>query len=79
MKTIKELLMRRDRLTEEEANRRIENATEDLANRMKHNEDASDLCQEWFRLEQDYVYELCSKLQEATTAKLQEATSEESK
>lgn len=58
MRTIKEVLMDRDRMTEEEANELISEAKEDLHDRLEKGEIPEDICQEWFGLEPDYIMEL---------------------
>ncbi len=58
METIKEVLMRRDGLSEDEANYLIINATEDFHFRCELGENPNDICEEWFGLEPDYIMEL---------------------
>jgi ribosomal protein L7/L12 len=58
MGTIKEVLMRRDGMTAEEANDLIEDARNDLHERLAEGEMPEDICQEWFGLEPDYITEL---------------------
>jgi len=60
MKSIKEILMQRDGLSEEEANDRIAEAKGDLAEAMSMGdmEYAEDICAEHFGLEPDYIFEL---------------------
>ena len=58
METIKEVLMRRDGITENEADDLIADAKEEMYYRLEHGEDAYDICQEYFGLEPDYLIEL---------------------
>jgi len=57
---IKEVLMRRDGMTTEEAEELIEQAREDLNERISTGDyfDAMDICEEYFGLEPDYLDEL---------------------
>ena len=55
---IKEILMKRDGLTEDEATDLIQEAQEDLHNRLADGEMPMDICAEWFGLEPDYLDEL---------------------
>ena len=60
MRSIKEILMSRDDMSSEEANQLIKDATESL-NRCLEEGDmnrAELVCEEWFGLEPDYIYEL---------------------
>jgi len=56
--TIKSVLIHRDNLTEEEANDLINQAKEDLNERLVAGELPDDICQEWFGLEPDYIFDL---------------------
>ena len=58
METIKEVLMRRDGMSEEEADDLIAEAKEDLNDRLYKGEYPDDICQEYFGLEPDYLMEL---------------------
>lgn len=58
MESIKEILMRRDEMTEEEADAEIESARDDLHERLAEGEMPYDICSEWFGLEPDYIAEL---------------------
>ena len=58
MESIKDILMRRDGMTEEEAGELIEDATNDLHERLADGEMPHDICNEWFGLEPDYIMEL---------------------
>lgn len=56
--SIKEVLMKRDRMTKEEAEDLISQAIEDLHERLTKGEMPEDICMEWFGLEPDYLDEL---------------------
>jgi hypothetical protein len=56
--TIKQVLMRRDHMTEEEAEDLITQAKADLNERLAEGEEPYDICEEWFGLEPDYLMEL---------------------
>lgn len=56
--TIKEILMRRDSMTSEEANSLIIEARYDLNDRLEKGEYPEDICEEWFGLEPDYIMDL---------------------
>lgn len=56
--SIKEILMDRDGMTEKEANELIEEAKDDLYERLENGEDAFDICADWFGLEPDYIFSL---------------------
>ena len=60
METIKEVLVRRDGISPEEADRLIENAKEDLNCYLDEGDfvAAENICYEHFRLEPDYLIEL---------------------
>ena len=60
MKTgIKEVLMRRDKMTSEEADELIAEARTELEERIANgNSSADDICEEFFGLEPDYVWDL---------------------
>lgn len=58
MQPIKDVLMQRDGITPEEADQAIENARDDLYDRLASGEMPYDLCEEWFGLEPDYLEEL---------------------
>ena len=60
METIKQVLMRRDNMTAEEANELIQEAKETLIEYLEHRDfmAAEDICQEFFGLEPDYIMEL---------------------
>ena len=58
METIKQVLMRRDNLTEDEADELIEEAKEDLQTRLSSGEMPEDICADWFGLEMDYIFDL---------------------
>jgi uncharacterized membrane protein len=56
--SIKEVLMKRDRMTENEADDLIAQATEDLNERLAKGEIPDDICEDWFGLEPDYLEDL---------------------
>jgi len=58
METIKEILMKRDNLSPQEADELIEQATDDMHERLAAGEMPHDICMEWFGLEPDYLMEL---------------------
>ena len=62
METIKEILMRKYIMTADGAEAVIQEAAKDLADRLENGEDADDICQEWFGLEPDYLFELIEYL-----------------
>jgi hypothetical protein len=58
MESIKEVLMERDGMTEEEAESEIESARDDLHERLAEGKMPYEICNEWFGLEPDYITEL---------------------
>lgn len=56
--SLKEVLMRRDNMSEAEADDLIEEAKEDLQERLGNGEIPEDICEEWFGLEPDYIDDL---------------------
>ena len=58
MSSIKKILMERDGMTEAEAEDLIEQAREDMMERLGEGEMPDDICEEWFGLEPDYIMEL---------------------
>lgn len=58
MKTIKQVLITRNNMTESEADDLITDAKEDLNDRLEAGEMPFDICSEWFGLEEDYLEEL---------------------
>ena len=58
MSSIKKILMDRDGMTEAEAEDLIEQAREDMMERLGEGEMPDDICEEWFGLEPDYIMEL---------------------
>ena len=58
MRSIKEVLMDRDEMSEAEATDLIKEAKEDLNYRLEAGEYPDDICQEWFGLEPDYIMDL---------------------
>ena len=57
-KSIKDVLMERDGLSSEEAEDLLEEAREELHERLENGDDPSDLCEEFFGLEPDYLDDL---------------------
>ena len=55
---IRRVLMKRDGLTEEEANDLIVQARADMYKRLESGEEPHDICEEWFGLEPDYIDDL---------------------
>ena len=58
MESIKEVMMRRDNMSADEADELIAQAVEDLYERLENGEMPDDICMEWFGLEPDYIFEL---------------------
>ena len=58
METIKQVLMRRDGMSAEDAEQLIADAKEDLFARLDEGETPYDICEEWFGLEPDFLDEL---------------------
>ena len=58
METIKDVIMKRDGLTEDEADDLIADAQEDFWERLANDEMPFDLCDDWFGLEPDYIEDL---------------------
>ena len=58
METIKDVLMRRDRMSAEDADDLIMQAKTDLNERLTNAEMPHDICSEWFGLESDYLFDL---------------------
>ena len=57
--SIKQILMRRDNMSEEDANQLIQDAQDDLFHRLETNDcTADEICADWFGLEPDYIDEL---------------------
>ena len=56
--TIKDILMRRDGMTEGEALDLIQQAKLDLEEGLSNGEPDYDICEKWFGLEPDYIDEL---------------------
>ena len=56
--SIKEILMRRDGMTAQEADEEIEEAKKDFHERLENGEMPFDICADWFGLEPDYIDEL---------------------
>ncbi len=57
MKTIKEVLMTRDGMSEKEASDLIAEAKQDFNDRLESGDNLMDICEEWFGLEPDYLDE----------------------
>lgn len=55
---IKEILMKRDGMSAEEAQNLIVDARLDLFARLEEGESPDDICLEWFGLEPDYIFDL---------------------
>jgi hypothetical protein len=58
MGTIKQVLMSRDDMSAEEADALIADAKADMNERLGQGEMPEDICEEWFGLEPDYIFEL---------------------
>ena len=58
MKSLKEAIMIKDSLTEQEADALIQDAKMDLEIRLSEGEMPFNICEEWFGLEEDYIDEL---------------------
>jgi hypothetical protein len=56
--SIKNVLMKRDGMTDQEANDLIKQAKNDFRNRIENMEMSEDICEEWFGLEPDYIFDL---------------------
>jgi hypothetical protein len=57
-KTIKEILMSRDGMSENEAQNLIRDAKIALEESISNGDPDYDICMNWFGLEPDYIYEL---------------------
>lgn len=57
-KSLKEVLMDRDGLSSDEADEQIQDAREDLLQRIKDGDCPTDICEELFGLEPDYLDDL---------------------
>lgn len=57
-KSIKTILMERDGMTEQEAERLIQSARNDAYQRLENGEQPYYICEEYFGLEPDYLEEL---------------------
>ncbi len=58
MSSLKHILMTRDNMTESEAENLINEAKEDMMERLADGEMPDDICEEWFGLEPDYIMDL---------------------
>jgi len=56
--SLKATIMRRDGLTEEEADAQIKEARDDMNERLANGEMPEDICEEYFGLEPDYIFDL---------------------
>ncbi len=56
--SLKEVIMKRDGITEKEAEDLIDQAREDLHDRLEAGEMPDDICSDWFGLEPDYIFDL---------------------
>jgi hypothetical protein len=56
--TIKDILIRRDGMSTDEAQNLILEAKLDLMRRLEEGETPDNICEEWFGLEPDYIFEL---------------------
>ena len=56
--SIKQVLMHRDNMSEQDALQLIADCKLDLQERLDNGEYPDDICQEWFGLEPDYLYEI---------------------
>ena len=58
MSSIKKVLMERDGMSEKEAEDLIMDAKADMNERLADGEMPEDICEEWFGLEPDYIFDL---------------------
>lgn len=58
MRSIKKILMDRDGMSPEDADSLISDAKRDMDSRLSEGEMPYDICEEWFGLEPDYIFEL---------------------
>lgn len=58
MESILNILIERDEMTRKEAEEQIEMARNDLHERLENGEMPHDICNEWFNLEPDYIWDL---------------------
>ena len=58
MESIKEILMKRDKMSAKDADNLIDEAVEDLYARLAEGEMPHNICMEWFGLEPDYIDQL---------------------
>jgi hypothetical protein len=59
---IKSILMERDGLTSEEADKEIKDASNEFYERLGNGESVEDFCGEMFGLEPDYIEELVNRI-----------------
>jgi len=62
MRTIKEILVNRDGMSDEEADDMIEEALDELRLRLDDGDSVDNFCEEFFGLEPDYMEELMDQL-----------------
>jgi len=62
VRTIKEILVNRDGMSDEEADNMIEEALDELRLRLDDGDSIDDFCKEFFGLEPDYMEELMDQL-----------------
>ena len=55
---IKAILMERDNMSEQDAEELIMSAYQDMHDRLAEGEQPHDICEEWFGLEPDYIFDL---------------------
>ena len=53
--TIKKILMDRDGMSDQEADGLIQDAINDFYDRLSNGDSCSDICGDWFGLEEDYI------------------------
>ena len=58
MDDLKTVLMKRDNISEEEADKQIKECREEFYQRLEEGEMPDDICEEWFGLEPDYIFDL---------------------
>ena len=58
MSRLRDILVKRDKITEEEANDIIDLAKGDLLDRLAEGREPADICREWFGLEPSYIIDL---------------------
>lgn len=58
MNNLKQTLIKRDGISEQEADELIQEARNDLYERVANGEESYDICEEYFGLEPDYIDDL---------------------